>query len=177
MLQKARLKSWVAILANSEYTVNDKKTYYKVYYPEFAGYSGIRAFYTSYFGKDVWVQPRLKYGKPFNDEFSVHTDKGVWLFNASMSWIETLYPIHSDMATRHWKPKARVAQPEPEPLESLPASGSTLSMSASGATPVSMGENLRALLKQAEEVKVEEVKVLPPKPDFSHLTFEQLFEV
>jgi hypothetical protein len=167
MLQKARLKSWETILANSQVTVNDKRTYYKVYYPDFAGFSGIRAFYISYFGKDVWVQPRVKYGKPFNDEFSVHTDKGVWLFNASMSWIETLYPIHSDMVPSRWKPKARVAQePVSEP--------STLSVSASGATPVSMGENLLSLLKQAEP---EEVKVLPPKPDFSHLTFEQLFEV
>jgi len=91
MFNKVRLKEWTTVLAENLSEHNYKFTYYKVYYPDNVRFGAVRRPYICYFGKEVWVQRRRKYGKyTLPDEYSVHTKNGVWLMNIHESWIQSI---------------------------------------------------------------------------------------
>jgi len=134
MFQKVRLKEWTIVLAENMSEHNYKFTYYKVYYPDNVRFGAVRRPYICYFGKEVWIQRRRKYGKyTLPDEYSAHTKNGVWLMNIHESWIGELTVISEEA----------VAEITEQVISSMPV-----------------------------PKKVEHVK-----PDFTSLSFEQLFEV
>ena len=91
MFNKVRLKEWTTVLAENLSEHNYKFTYYKVYYPDNVRFGAVRGPYICYFGKEVWIQRRRKYGKyTLPDEYSAHTKNGVWLMNIHESWIQSI---------------------------------------------------------------------------------------
>lgn len=171
MLQEVILKDWDSLLSSvGKWETNAGRSYYKIYFPDLTEYGSIRRPYISYFGKNVLVQKRMKYGKPTRpDEFSVHTYQGVWLMNIHESWISSWTGREFDVVARPYKPlrtlrnqalsaSVEVFQPieiEIEPIEIPPVVFQPVEIPPVEIPPVeirieSMGDNLRQLALKLE---------------------------